>query len=49
LINYSLTIEIYRAEHLIPLDYSKRSVDAFVVAKFSGSKVKTKDLSSLNP
>ena len=38
-IDYSITAEIYRAESLIPLDLASRSVDAFVVAKFSGQKV----------
>lgn len=49
LIDYSLNIEVYRAENLIPLDLASRSVDAYVVAKFSGNKVSSEVISSLNP
>lgn len=49
LIDYSLTVEVYRAESLIPLDLAARSVDAYVVAKFSGNKVRSSIISSLNP
>lgn len=38
-IDFSITAQIYRAESLVPLDLASRSVDAFVVAKFSGQKV----------
>lgn len=34
---------------MIPLDLLSRSVDAYVVAKFSGCKVKTNHVKSLNP
>lgn len=49
LIDYSIIAEIYRAESLIPLDLFSRNVDAYVVAKFSGNKVKTDTVTSLNP
>ena len=50
LIDYSITAEIYRAESLVPLDLFSRSVDAYVVAKFSGCKVKTNHVkNNLNP
>jgi len=49
LIDYSIAVEVYRAESLIPLDLISRNVDAYVVAKFSGNKVKTSVISSLNP
>lgn len=49
LIDYSLTVEVYRAESLVPLDLASRNVDAYVVAKFSGNKVNTSVITSLNP
>jgi len=49
LIDYALTIEVYRAENLVPIDLASRSVNAYVVAKFSGNKVKTKNIDGLNP
>ncbi len=49
LIDYSLNVEVYRAENLVPLDLASRSVDAYAVAKFSGNKVNTQIVSSLNP
>ena len=47
--DYTIVAEIYRAESLIPLDEFSRNVDAYVVAKFSGNKVKTGIQTSLNP
>ena len=49
LIDYTINAEIYRAESLIPLDLFSKNVDAYVVAKFSGCKVKTDTVTSLNP
>lgn len=50
LIDFSITAEIYRAESLIPLDLLTGNVDAFVVAKFSGNKVKSRFVKgSANP
>ena len=39
LIDYAISIEIYRAENLVPLDEFNADVDAYVIAKFSGNKV----------
>lgn len=39
LIDYAISIEIYRAENLVPLDEITGNVDAYVIAKFSGNKV----------
>ena len=50
MIDYSITVEVYRAESLVPLDLAARSVDAYVIAKFSGSKVQTPYVrKTLNP
>ena len=49
LIDYSIIAEVYRAESLIPLDLFSRNVDAYVIAKFSGNKVKTNTVTGLNP
>lgn len=49
LIDYSITAEVYRAESLIPLDLFSKNVDAYVIAKFSGNKVKTDIVTGLNP
>lgn len=34
---------------MIPLDLFSRNVDAYVVAKFSGNKIKTNKVTGLNP
>jgi len=33
----------------VPLDLASRSVDAYVVAKFSGNKISSSVVASLNP
>ena len=49
LIDYGISINIYRAENLIPLDKALGSVDAYVIANFSGNKVKSSIIRSSNP
>ena len=39
LIDYCITIDIYRGENLVPLDEFQGDVYAYVIAKFSGNKV----------
>lgn len=40
---------MYRAESIVPVDLIKADINAYVVAKFSGNKVQTSVVSSLNP
>lgn len=50
LIDYCITIDIYRGENLVPLDEFQGDVYAYVIAKFSGNKVETSpDKNGVNP
>lgn len=48
-IDYTIRVEVYRAEHLLPIDGVIGGADAFVTAKFSGKKVKSSRKKSANP
>lgn len=48
-VDYTMKVEVYRAEHLLPLNGVIGGADAFVVAKFSGKKIKTSRKKSANP
>lgn len=48
-IDYTLKVEVYRAEHLLPVNGVVGGADAFVVAKYSGKKIKSSRIKSANP
>ena len=48
-LDFTIKVEVYRAEHLIPVDGIIGGANAFVVAKFSGKKIKSSKKKSANP
>lgn len=49
LVDYAIKVEVFRAENLIPIDTIGGEVKAYVVAKFSGHKIRTSKIRSTNP
>lgn len=49
LVDYTIKVEVFRAEHLPPIDSIDNEVKAYVVAKFSGGKIRSSKIRSSNP
>lgn len=47
--SHQIKINLLKGEHMVPLDITSAEIDAYIVVKYGGSKIKSKTVTSRNP